>query len=293
MKGKIIMVALILTVLTLLATGFYSSLSQALKPSSWTNSSLRFFSGSYNDTKTTETTSPFSSGATLSISTDNGSITITTHDKETLVLKETKKGKKEEFPFIETASTITQTNASFKTIYRKETKYTSISYELTVPASTIITQAKTSNGAISIKDVTGSVTASSSNGEIDLSRVTGEVEIHTSNGRIVLENCPRILRARSSNGMISVQAEKMGIPGKTTEIRTSNGSINFACNEFEQSNFNLNTSNGSITLVLPETPSSYTADKQLLGGHTIFTIGKAKFDVATNLGSIKIKERSR
>ncbi len=288
MKGKIIMIALILTVLTLIATGFYSTLTQALKPSSWIT-----FTSPYNDTEVTETTTPFKSGSSLSISTDNGAITILTHDKDTLVLKETKKGEKKEFAFIETESTITKNSASIKTIYKKEIHHSSISYELTVPASTTVTQARTSNGEITIKNITGSVAASTSNGTINLSLITGTVEARTSNGKIVLENCPQVLQARSSNGSISVQAEKMGIPGKTTEIRTSNGSIHFACNEFEKSSFNITTSNGSITLILPETPSAYESDKQLLGGHTTFTVGQAHFDVETSLGSIKIKERSR
>jgi len=103
----------------------------------------------------------------------------------------------------------------------------------------------TSNGAITVLTVTGDVVADTSNGRISMWEVTGDVRADTSNGRIDLERIAGTVRADTSNGEIELEAI-------TGEVRadTSNGAIHYEGTPVGTAN-SLRTSNGAITVRVP------------------------------------------
>jgi len=103
----------------------------------------------------------------------------------------------------------------------------------------------TSNGAITVLTVTGDVVADTSNGAISMWEVTGDVHADTSNGRIDLERISGAVRADTSNGEIELVAI-------TGEVRadTSNGAIHYEGTPVGTAN-SLRTSNGAITVRVP------------------------------------------
>lgn len=288
MKGFIVMVALILAVSTLIAVGLYVSGAYSFQ-----NMSSCFCSYFY-ETEEKITTYPFSDTGKLLVKNSNGSITITSHQHSTIILKEIKKGNKKDFQFIKTEINPESNSLSIKTLYDKKNINATVSYELVVPTSTILQDIQTSNGKIIVEGITSSVNTKTSNGKIYLTEVTGIIQAETSNGTIEVKNCTRIAKLKTSNGAITLHCEQMGSSPQGTIITTSNGAITFICDDFNEHNhFKLSTSNGAISLILPEKPSNYQSSDQLVGGRVSFTCGKATFVTETNVGSITINERSR
>jgi DUF4097 and DUF4098 domain-containing protein YvlB len=118
--------------------------------------------------------------------------------------------------------------------------------EVRVPRGTRVS-VSSANGLVSLSGLRAAVRAHSSNGPVRVSDVVGDVEVHTSNARVRAEcTCGRIV-ARSSNGKIEL-AEHRG----SIDAATSNGTICCRLGSIDPAGVVLATSNGRITLDLPE-----------------------------------------
>jgi DUF4097 and DUF4098 domain-containing protein YvlB len=118
--------------------------------------------------------------------------------------------------------------------------------EVRAPRGTRIT-VSSSNGVVSLSGLRAAVRAHSSNGPIRVCDVVGDVEVHTSNARVHAECICGRLVARSSNGKIEL-AEHNG----SVDAATSNGTICCRIESVGAEGIVLSTSNGRITLDLPE-----------------------------------------
>jgi DUF4097 and DUF4098 domain-containing protein YvlB len=93
---------------------------------------------------------------------------------------------------------------------------------LAVPASTPLGLV-TSNGPITVRDISGGIDARTSNGPVDLGGVAGALAVETSNGPVVAGTTdPVTLDIRTSNGGITFDGELQ--PGDAT-LETSNGPV--------------------------------------------------------------------
>lgn len=284
MKGFAFMMGFIVTIIILITTGVYVASVYSFKymPSC--------FCSTFNDSEEKITTYPFDNAGKLLVTNSNGSVTITSHKHNMIILKEIKKGNKKDFDLIKTNIIALPDSFSITTVPDKKVINAKISYELTVPATTILQNIRTSNGQISIEGINGSIKTTTSNGAIQLTEINGIIDAQTSNGPIVVENCPHISTLKTSNGSIKIQSQKMGSVAQETTITTSNGAIDFTCNEFNEPNqFRLSTSNGAILVTLPEKPTNYQSNDHLMGKRATFTCGKATFIAQTNRGSLTIK----
>lgn len=110
-------------------------------------------------------------------------------------------------------------------------------------------EVSTSNGRISLEDVTGRVEVGTSNGRIEGSELSGDgIIAKTSNGSIELELAtPQDVRANTSNGAITLR-----VPAGDYEVvtETSNGGTNVDIASDPNGEFllDLGTSNGAITV---------------------------------------------
>lgn len=103
------------------------------------------------------------------------------------------------------------------------------------------------NGRICLSGVRAAVRLHSSNGPIQVDDVIGDIEIHTANAKVRTEcTCGRLL-ARSSNGKIELQDHRGSV-----DAATSNGTIRCELEEIGKHGCVLVTSNGRISLSLPE-----------------------------------------
>ena len=118
--------------------------------------------------------------------------------------------------------------------------------QVRVPRGTRAT-VSSANGLVCLSGLRAAVRAHSSNGPIRVTDVVGDVEVHTSNARVHAEcTCGRFV-ARSSNGKIEL-SEHSG----SVDAATSNGTICCQVDSVDAAGVVLATSNGRITLELPE-----------------------------------------
>lgn len=126
-----------------------------------------------------------------------------------------------------------------------------------VPSDVSDVVVNTSNGSITIKDIT-----------------TGKEKLNTSNGSITVDAVCSSLEAKTSNGSINVN-----VPGCDTKLTTSNGKITFATDSAENDyNMTANTSNGSIII----------NSKKMSGSYECKNNGKYNLILKTSNGSINV-----
>ncbi|MFO0839244.1 MAG: DUF4097 family beta strand repeat-containing protein [Phycisphaerae bacterium] len=107
--------------------------------------------------------------------------------------------------------------------------------------------ARTSNGAITLRDIAGGGEARTSNGGVEAERVSGPLTIESGNANIVARNIVGDLTVETSNGRVDVSDIRGNL-----RVRTSNGSIRAAARPKPDGVIELQTSNGSITAGVPE-----------------------------------------
>ncbi|WP_193510300.1 DUF4097 family beta strand repeat-containing protein [Cryobacterium sp. BB736] len=131
-----------------------------------------------------------------------------------------------------------------------------------------------------------SVEGETSNGRIELSHVA-DVDVRTSNGRVELNDVTGTVSARTSNGRISGE----GLQGDTS-VETSNGAIELELETAQ--NVSATTSNGSISLTVPE--DSYDVTAETSNGSANIGVpdedgGQFQLELRTSNGSIDVRER--
>lgn len=284
MKGWILMLAFTLVIVTLLSIGAYVSVTQCFKFPTIAYRSKHtsvFFGGT--DTETRQETYKLNSHGTISVKTENGAIAITSHEKPEVLVKITKEGDKRDFSCVITKIDSELNTLSLETVYKKDSCNASISYELIVPKDAAVTT-KTTNGTTTITNVGGKVKAKSCNGSL------------------ILEQTPHLVKAVTINGKVKVTTDTIVPASEPIVLETTNGSISFAVKRLEKNNFSIKTTNGSITIDLPENPINYRCDKNSasfsIAGFAIgseeanFESGKAFFEVAVTNGTISINHHA-
>jgi hypothetical protein len=104
-----------------------------------------------------------------------------------------------------------------------------------------------SNGKVCVQGMRSGVRCKSANGTIRIDDVVGDISVATSNAKVKTHcTCGR-LRARSSNGPIELEEHRGSV-----DASTSNGMIHCELDEVGREGVMLATSNGRISLDLPD-----------------------------------------
>ena len=112
---------------------------------------------------------------------------------------------------------------------------------------TVRVQVSASNGRVCLSGMRAAVRLHSSNGPVRVDDVVGDIEVHTSNARVHTHCTCGKLVARSSNGKIDLEEHRGSV-----DAATSNGTIHCELEDVGKEGVMLVTSNGRITLELPE-----------------------------------------
>lgn len=115
--------------------------------------------------------------------------------------------------------------------------------------------AKTSNGRIEAIDIFGSMEFESSNGSFTGKRLEGDLRISTSNASINIDSSISTVVANTSNGSINVTGSTL--VGTKNSFRTSNGKIIIDSILPESGELEIESSNGQITLYLPDSINAH------------------------------------
>ncbi len=190
---------------------------------------------------------------------------------------------------------------------RNEAKYT-----ITVPAQ-FNAGLKTAGGGISVKDLSGKVSAGTSGGDLAFARLRGPLDGDTSGGGIGVADCNGTLKIHTSGGDINVTGGSGTLQGDTSggpiivkdfqgparvetsgggitiervtgaiEGSTSGGAINAVIPAPLSGEIKLSTSGGGITARLP-TDAAFEIDAETSGGGVgsefpITVVGKMEHD---------------
>ena len=100
-------------------------------------------------------------------------------------------------------------------------RVTAQEFTLRLPA-TLALDLRTSNGAISVRGITGAVALHTANGAIDVSGVTGAMDLHTTNGAITLADVTSRSTLETVNGVSTCASPPAP---RRLDLQTSNGSI--------------------------------------------------------------------
>jgi hypothetical protein len=123
-------------------------------------------------------------------------------------------------------------------------RYSGVDFDVLVPIETQV-DVNTSNGAIVVEDIQGTILLDTSNGAIDVYDSSGTLTADTSNGRIEVVRFVGDLRLDTSNGEMWLEQ----VAG-TVSAETSNGSVHYTGTPTVGAN-RIRTSNGSVTVRVP------------------------------------------
>lgn len=190
-----------------------------------------------DETERFEQTYPLSAGGTVSVSNVNGSIEITTWDRNEVKLEAVKTANTRELlSEVELEIESTANSFSIETEYRKgvrdgrswkEYGKLTVAFKLVVPRGAVLDEIETVNGSVTISDAANSVDASVVNGNLRAFNLRGNAELSSVNGSVeaTFDELPPSARidAETVNGTVTV-----AIPGDanaTVRAETVNGRI--------------------------------------------------------------------
>ncbi|MGB2983471.1 MAG: DUF4097 family beta strand repeat-containing protein [Candidatus Bipolaricaulia bacterium] len=124
-------------------------------------------------------------------------------------------------------------------------KTSGVDFDVVVPTETPV-NVRTSNGAIDVTSIDGTITLDTSNGEIEVRSGTGSLNADTSNGRVEVVDFVGDIRVDTSNGEVWLDR----VAG-VVDAETSNGSVRYFGTPSDEVGNRLRTSNGSITVRVP------------------------------------------
>lgn len=109
-------------------------------------------------------------------------------------------------------------------------------------------EAKSGDGSIAIEDVSGRVTLTTADGSVRAARVTGDVRVRSGDGSIRMQKVEGALDLETNDGSIGLEAKPTSL-----RARTGDGTIRVQVepDATMQSDWELRTGDGSVTLTLP------------------------------------------
>ena len=145
------------------------------------------------------------------------------------------------------------------------------SLELSVPRTAAL-DLNTSNGSITVTGTAADITARSSSGAVALTGTAGAADISTSNGAVAVAVHSGSIAIVTSNGRIECDLALLEATGHA-RLRTSNGHITLSLPADASARFDLETSNGDITITPGFGSVSYTREERT---HKTGSIGSGR-----------------
>lgn len=210
-------------------------------------------------------------GGSLEVLTRNGSVEVLGWEKDVVEISGSKYARSQEtLDRIEVDVNATEERVIVKAVFPGPARDgAGARFVIRAPSSARLTLVDTSNGSIRVEDLSrvekldtsnasitiqrcqGPLVADTSNGSIRVSQTPGDLQLDTSNARIEAEDVEGTIVADTSNGSIRVTVRDPE-PGRELRFKTSNSSVEVSMERYRQNPLLLDSSNGSITLRLPE-----------------------------------------
>jgi DUF4097 and DUF4098 domain-containing protein YvlB len=186
------------------------------------------------------------SGAQVSVESQNGSVEISSWDKDTIDIAGTKYASDQGLlRDVRIDISHAPDSVRIRTIAPEFFHGSAgAEYVIHVPKHVLLDLIHTSNGGLRVDAIDGNVRLRTSNGAVHLTDVKGDADVETSNGGIDIDNQEGNLRLHTSNGHIKAEAR-----GGRFEAETSNGSVEARLADLSSSwPVRVESSNGHIDL---------------------------------------------
>ena len=255
---------------------------------------------------------PFEPGSTLKLTNANGRITVSSWDREEILVTAEKRLQirvsglgwvmnklkipykttdevEEYFEQVDVALKVVDNGLEIETIVPKWKPGVNVSihYNIQLPKKANL-DIKTSNGHISVADIDGTVTARSSNGRLVCEDVSGSITARTTNGSIVCENISGAVQANTSNGSVTVRHPAVLVDGDSIVCGTSNGSIRIHLPTESSFDVTAKTTSGRIKSDFEVDKTGQRNTKRLLAGRV--GSGGPRVELKTSNGSITLTQ---
>jgi DUF4097 and DUF4098 domain-containing protein YvlB len=263
-------------------------------------------------------------GGHLDVENRNGGVSIIGWDRNSIDVAGSKyAGNESELPQVRIKVDVNGNAATIVTESPDWGNY-GANYTIRVPRNTAVSRAKSTNGNVTVEDLTSGGSLVSTNGRMTLHRDDGDFDVRTTNGSVEYEDCAGTERAETTNGSVKGTLKSGSFEAHTTNgsidlsldnpargqqlrAQTTNGSIQIALNQFLDNPIHAQTSHGGLTLRLPhntdahldahtslarissELPiSAEESDKHELHGN--LGRGGPVISVSTSTGAIRIED---
>ncbi|MFC1477259.1 DUF4097 domain-containing protein [candidate division KSB1 bacterium] len=224
---------------------------------------------------------PFQKNGILSVENVNGSIIIESWDKDEVDIEviehERNGGYDIEIEVLTGPDKISIFTHHPKTRLFRD-RSSSANYTIKVPRE-IELSAESTNGKIEIRNTRGAVNAETTNGSVSVYYVEGDTEVKTTNGKITLEDIEGSVRTVTTNAAIRLN----NLTSSNIYVKTTNAAIDGDFNVDEKGRYEFVTTNGRVTLRIPENA------KAALDAH--YTNGS--FSTDFDIGSAEGRSRNR
>jgi DUF4097 and DUF4098 domain-containing protein YvlB len=210
----------------------------------------------------------FNPGGRLAVENENGTVEISTWDKDEIEINGTKNASTQEL-LKEVKINIDATPAVVRIRVERPSFHgnAGVRFAIRVPKKLELERIKSTNGTLHVMGTEGTAHLETTNGKIEVMGATGKLTAETTNGSIELDGHKGDVRARTSNGKISGELAKGLIDAHTTNgsidldlaaiespepvrLETTNGNINLKLAAAHE--VRARTNNSSITIRLPE-----------------------------------------
>ncbi|MCP4612311.1 MAG: hypothetical protein GY845_26745 [Planctomycetes bacterium] len=244
--------------------------------------------------RTVQLSSPLSPGSNFTAETHNGSITIAGADvvdcnlTATIVGRATTEEGAKKIAEQTTIKLIPSANKLTARIDKPKLRFNksvSVSIDVIIPDNADL-ELTTHNGAIVIKNITGSLNGTTHNGKITAEQVSGAAELYTHNGSVTCREISGDTKMKTHNGGIKVYYSNDAPSVCDISLITHNGGVELETPKKYSGDVEASTHNGSINTELPITVKGKVSKRKLTG--TIGT-GQGKLYLETHNGSIRIK----
>jgi hypothetical protein len=148
----------------------------------------------------------------------------------------------------------------------------------------------TSDGAVDVSDVAGSVRLTASDGAIHIQNVTGTLESHSSDGHATIDGKFTALQVHVSDGRLDVTLNEGSQLSTASRIEGSDGSVTVRLPRTLAADLDVHTSDGGIKCDLPLTMNGY--DSSHNGGHNLrghLNSGGVPLEIHTSDGNVTIE----
>jgi DUF4097 and DUF4098 domain-containing protein YvlB len=189
----------------------------------------------------------FNPGGRLAVENENGTIEISTWEKDEIEINGTKNASRQEM-LQEIKIDIDSSPSALRVKVDRPNFHCNcgVRFAIRVPKKLELERIKSTNGGIQVTGIEGNGNLTTTNGRIEAMNHTGKLTIETTNGSIELSGHKGDVRARTSNGKISGELAK-GI----IDAHTTNGGIDLKLNAMDSSEpVRLETTNGNINLTM-------------------------------------------